>query len=119
MHRQRWSNRSQKRHQRIPSGVFGLSRDRLSNARLGNLAFAACLDIKDQQKYSGDEYKQKARDKTKIINLHSCLVRKSSAKNQHLPQYQRANRFRRLNEECFKFRYITGSVSRVLTFWAS
>jgi hypothetical protein len=102
---------NKKRRPGFPGGV-------LANAMSGcgradakpkrDLAFAACLDIEDQQKDGGDEYKQKACDKTKIINLHSCLVRKSSAKDQHLPPYQRANRFCRLNEECFKFRYSRG-----------
>jgi hypothetical protein len=44
------------------------------------LAFATGLDIEDQQKHSGHRYKQDACNKTKIINLHSCLVRKSSLK---------------------------------------
>jgi hypothetical protein len=44
------------------------------------LALFAGLDKENDQKHGGNGYKQDACHETKIINLHSCLIRKSSSK---------------------------------------
>jgi hypothetical protein len=65
---------------RIASGA-ALRAER-SGAKPLRLPILTCLNIEDEQKHRRHEDKQERCHETKIINLHSCLVRKSSSIHQ-------------------------------------